>query len=966
MEVIKTNTFVKKSKVAKTTLPTNENKRTTVSSIEVIKGDDGHTPVITTDKSNGRTFIYCDGSLIATILDGVKGDDGKAFTYADFTPEQLAMLKGDDGYTPVKGVDYFDGEDGKPFTYSDFTQEQLASLKGDKGDSFTFEDFTTEQLESLKGENGSDGARGTTFFHCESAPDIDGERSYYDRKTGENIIIPYETWYFSTIVSNPTKDSIAVGDYIVSNSYIRRIDSVYTSGDNPSLYTATSETKIKIKGEPGAAGHTPTDAELTALINAQGYLKTETDPTVPSWAKAEQKPTYSYNELSDTPNLTEYAKLNSPVFVGAPLAPSYDYNNMNFFDKLNFNENTLVTFRSMLNITDGLAKTDSPTFSGTPKAPTASLMKTPTTSAEVTEYNKRFNQLATIGYVKTVLDGNDDVEGYPNWAELRNTLALLPRVTDTTVADWGYIKSFTETDPTVPDWAKASSKPTYTASEVGAIPLSRERLHTMLIPDGTRISENGTDLNSVDFLRVGKYYCSLTATVATLVNCPTTIAFMMEVYSPISTKIDDEDNKWIYRTRVITNAYGSKWVQYCHKGGDVAADWIYDPWKKFAFTSDIPAAVTDATVAGWGYKKSFTETDPTVPSWAKAANKPTYTASEVGALPVDTDIPPQQFFIIHEDDCTIATDATKGVAPYSTSYGYTNVTISPDAGIEWVEGAWYTFVINTKLIVASATRNVRVRIGENDAWHPVMGYTTSILAGSSYFVKAMTVMFQYKSTMRTEGALHLMYDSNTTYAYLVNTVIGDATSSPITIDGTGYGARYSLIFPTTIDRTKWSSLVKSSATGTTKVATPCTFYAQDPMYIYSANVAAGAKPVNSVYQYYQTADLRYTANTSNTYCAAYDRVFLWLKNFDKTNRTFTADNTVGNIVSGTKLSTRFPSSTSGDIYLYWLGYTTATWYQLNPLQVDAPRIWAYRPSTGALKPMLPTLSVQFASEPEIQ
>lgn len=30
---------------------------------------------------------------------------------------------------------------------------------------------------------------------------------------------------------------------------------------------------------------------------------------------------------------------------------------------------------------------------------------------------------------------------------------------------------------------------------------------------------------------------------------------------------------------------------------------------------------------------SYTETDPTVPAWAKAANKPTYTASDVGAVP---------------------------------------------------------------------------------------------------------------------------------------------------------------------------------------------------------------------------------------------------------------------------------------------------------------------------------------------
>ena len=36
---------------------------------------------------------------------------------------------------------------------------------------------------------------------------------------------------------------------------------------------------------------------------------------------------------------------------------------------------------------------------------------------------------------------------------------------------------------------------------------------------------------------------------------------------------------------------------------------------------------------------SFEEKDPTVPAWAKKPNKPTYTAAEVGALPVDTVIP---------------------------------------------------------------------------------------------------------------------------------------------------------------------------------------------------------------------------------------------------------------------------------------------------------------------------------------
>ena len=50
--------------------------------------------------------------------------------------------------------------------------------------------------------------------------------------------------------------------------------------------------------------------------------------------------------------------------------------------------------------------------------------------------------------------------------------------------------------------------------------------------------------------------------------------------------------------------------------------------------SDTTIHVTAEEKAGWNAKlDSFTETDPTVPAWAKAASKPSYTASEVGARP---------------------------------------------------------------------------------------------------------------------------------------------------------------------------------------------------------------------------------------------------------------------------------------------------------------------------------------------
>lgn len=99
----------------------------------------------------------------------------------------------------------------------------------------------------------------------------------------------------------------------------------------------------------------------------------------------------------------------------------------------------------------------------------------------------------------------------------------------------------TETDPTVPSWAKQPSKPTYTAAEVGALP------DTTVIP-----------------------------TVPSALPNPQPI-----VINGIS--YDGSERK------EITVAAGD--------GG------------------------------------SITETDPTVPAWAKAENKPSYTAEEVGALP---------------------------------------------------------------------------------------------------------------------------------------------------------------------------------------------------------------------------------------------------------------------------------------------------------------------------------------------
>ena len=138
------------------------------------------------------------------------------------------------------------------------------------------------------------------------------------------------------------------------------------------------------------------------------------------------------------------------------------------------------------------------------------------------------------------------------------------------IVDLGTVVT-TETDPTVPNWAKSATKPSYTASEVGAVPTTR--------------TVNGKALTG-----------NITLTAEEVGALPDTTV--------IPTKVSDltNDSGFTTNTGTITGIT----MNGVSKG-----------------TSGIVNLGTVVT----------TETDPTVPSWAKASTKPSYTASEVGAVP---------------------------------------------------------------------------------------------------------------------------------------------------------------------------------------------------------------------------------------------------------------------------------------------------------------------------------------------
>lgn len=105
------------------------------------------------DLSNYYTKTQSDNRYLRSIPSQYVTDNKLSTTLSEYTKTvDLPSLKGDpgkDGYTPVKGVDYFDGEKGDAFTYEDFTAEQLAALKGEPGDDYILTDTDKTDIANI-------------------------------------------------------------------------------------------------------------------------------------------------------------------------------------------------------------------------------------------------------------------------------------------------------------------------------------------------------------------------------------------------------------------------------------------------------------------------------------------------------------------------------------------------------------------------------------------------------------------------------------------------------------------------------------------------------------------------------------------------------------------------------------------------------------------------------------------------
>ena len=116
------------------------------------------------------------------------------------------------------------------------------------------------------------------------------------------------------------------------------------------------------------------------------------------------------------------------------------------------------------------------------------------------------------------------------------------------------------------------------------------RFTRSLLPVGTSIPANA-NLNTIEYMKIGKYYCSQNVNAKTVKNCPVNVAFSMEVFNPLGVNVDDETTAdYTYRLRVLTQYdTGQSYTQCCRTTG-TPGTWTYESWyvtprSKFALAS---------------------------------------------------------------------------------------------------------------------------------------------------------------------------------------------------------------------------------------------------------------------------------------------------------------------------------------------------------------------------------------------
>lgn len=208
--------------------------------LESIRGQDGYTPV--------KGIDYFDGADGYTPQKGIDYNDGQ------------------DGYTPVKGVDYFDGKDGEDGYTPQKGVDYFDGYTPQKGvDYFDGKDGD-------KGEDGHTPQRGVDYW---TEADVSAIQNYVDYLISELVDTAPDTlntlWELANALGNDPNFATTV-----ANKIGEKVDKVQGKGLSTNDYTTAEKTKLANLSAVASSGKysdlSGTPTKLSQFTNDQQFM----------------------------------------------------------------------------------------------------------------------------------------------------------------------------------------------------------------------------------------------------------------------------------------------------------------------------------------------------------------------------------------------------------------------------------------------------------------------------------------------------------------------------------------------------------------------------------------------------------------------------------------------------------------------------------------------------------------------
>lgn len=448
--------------------------------------------------------ILPNGKMSNTILRGYSAYDVAVLNgFIGSESEWLASLKGETGEKGENGVNGRNGLDGRGIT-----NVVLTTTSGSV-DTYTiyYSDGTTSNFllrNGVNGRNGEDGLDGRGISSITKTSSTNNTDTYTITYT-DNTTSTYSV--VNGVDGTNGQDGISVFVEVVTNTdseYVLRFTNGTSTFTTPNLRAIADLTDYATKEWVEDKNYLTQHQDISGKANVSDLATVAT--------------TGSYNDLSNKPVIptvpTNVSDFNNDV--GYQTASDVSASISTALSSVLSYKGTVATVSALPSSNNKIGDVYHVTADGSEYAWNGSAWEELGSSVDLTGY-------ATETWVNNqgYLTEHQDISGKANSADLAtvatsgsyNDLTNKPTIptvptnissftndagyltshqsltgyaTEQWVGQQGYLTSYTETDPTVPAWAKASTKPSYTASEVGALP------STTAIP--TKVSDLTNDV----------------------------------------------------------------------------------------------------------------------------------------------------------------------------------------------------------------------------------------------------------------------------------------------------------------------------------------------------------------------------------------------------------------------------------------------------------------------------------------